>query len=100
MLRKEGLGKVYDIRDNLIVGICPVACKLKAVAGLGLFSLAALRVLDGIYTGSIGVILGQRSVRDNENLHIFEKSAARPKGITLVALNLVERFTDRHSPAL
>ena len=100
VLGKEGFGKIYYIRNYLVIGIGPVACKLKAVAGLGLLGLAAHCILDCIDTGSIRVILGQRTVGDNKNLHIFEESAARPEGITLVTLNLVERFADRHSPAL
>ena len=100
VLGKEGFGKIYDVRDNPVIGISPVACKLKAVAGLGLLGLTAHCILDCIDTGSIRVILSQRTVGDNENLHIFEESAACPEGITLVTLNLVERFTDRHSPAL
>ena len=40
-----------------------------------------------------------RSVRNDEDLHILEKPAGRPKTVALIAVDLVERFSDRHAPA-
>ena len=44
--------------------------------------------------GRVAVILGIGSVRDDEQLHILEQSAARPETLALVAVDLIERLLD------
>ena len=48
----------------------------------------------------VRVILGVGAVRDNEYLHIFIQSAARPKTISLIAVNLVERLFELNASSL
>ena len=96
MLCKERLCEVHKIGYDLIVRISPERRKLKAVACFGL--LAALSCLFyGIEAGCIGIILRVRAVGDHENLHILKKTRTRPEAVTLIAVYLIERFTDRHS---
>ena len=96
VLGEKGLCEVHDIRNDLIICISPKGSKLKAVASFGLFtSLASF--LDSIETCSIGIILRVRAVGDNKYLHILKKTAACPKTVTLIAVYLIERLTDRHT---
>ena len=100
MFCKEGPCKVDQIRNNPVVGIGPKTGKLKAVAGLFLFLLAALGILDGIPASAVGVVLGIGSVGDNENLSIFKQTTTGPEGIPLVTVDLIEGLTDGNTSAL
>jgi len=60
-------------------------------------SLACLGYVRG--TGSVAVILRLCAVADNEQLYVFKQSAACPKTFAVVAVDLVERFLDIHTPA-
>ena len=96
MLCKERLCEVHKIGDDLIVRISPERRKLKAGARFGL--LAALSCLFyGIEAGCIGIILSVRAVGDHEYLHILKKTRTRPEAVPLIAVYLIERFTDRHT---
>ena len=53
-----------------------------------------------VFARSIAVIFGMRSVGNGEDLHILEESACRPETVALIAVDLVERFPDLHTPAL
>ena len=100
MLCKECPGKVDQIRQHAVVRISPVGGKFKAIAGLFLFRLAVFGVLDGIVAGAVGVVLGICAVRNHENLRILVQTAARPKRIPLIAVDLVERLPDGHPTPL
>ena len=41
-------------------------------------------------SGGVGIILGVRTVGDNENLHILIQAACRPKAISLIAFDLLK----------
>lgn len=97
---KEGTGKVHQIRQNLVLCVRPEGGKLEAVAGLGLFVAAGLGFADGIEPGGVRVVFGVGAVGDDEDLHILKQAAARPEGVPLVAVDLVEGFPDGHAPAL
>ena len=97
---KEGAGKVHQIRQDLVLCFRPEGGELEAVAGLGLFVAAGLGLADGVEPGGVGVVFGVGAVGDNEDLHILKQTAARPEGVPLVAVDLVEGFPDGHAPAL
>ena len=100
VLGEKCAGEIYQIRQNPVVGVGPERRKLKAVAGLFLpGGRARGSVLDGVAAGSVGVILGVRAIRNDENLYIVIQPAARPKAVPLVAVDLVERLPDSHAPA-
>ena len=92
MLGKEGVCEVNQIIDGLVVAVCPERRELKRVACLLALALASLLLLDMVEAGGVGVILGVSSVGYDENLHILIQSAASPKTISLIAVNLVERL--------
>ena len=97
---QESAGKVTYIEDKVVFCICPIAGELKRLR-LRLdasFLLVHLRHM-GKACG-IGIVFGFRSVADEENLYIIVESAPCPKGIPFVAVDLVERLFQRHSPAL
>ena len=89
MLLEEGLCKVHEVRNNLVVGICPEGRELKTTACL-LNLFLSVSFLDGTDTGGIGVVLGAGAVRDNEQLHILIQTRCCPETISLISLNLVE----------
>ena len=97
---KERSGKVHQIRDDLVARIGPEGGKLKAVAGFLFLGFAGVGILDGVETGGVGVVFGICSIGDDENLHILEQAGPRPEGIPLIAVDLVERLPNRHTPAL
>ena len=51
-------------------------------------------------SGGVGIILGVRSIGNNENLHILIQTACRPKAISLIAFDLVKGFPDGNTTAL
>ena len=52
-----------------------------------------------VIAGGIAVVFGEGSVADDENLHIVEECIACPKGVALVAVDLVERLAYVHAAA-
>ena len=84
----------------MIIGIRPKAGEFKAIAGFFFFGLAAFGVLDGIEASAIGIIFGVGAIGNNEDLHVFKEATARPEGVPLVALDLVEGLTNGDTPAL
>ena len=100
MLRKKRLSKVDQIRDNLVVGISPEGSELKAIACLFLFGFTRIRILDGIETGTVGIVLRVGTIGDDKNLNIFKQTRTRPERVSLVAVNLVECFSDGNTSAL
>ncbi len=94
MAGKERLGKVNQIGNNDVVGVGPVGRELKTVAGFAFFALRHVRFLYGIETGRVGVIFGVCTVGNDKNLNVFVQTAAGKERVALIAVDLVERFTD------
>ena len=96
---KKRSRKVHQICDYPVVGICPKRSKLKTVAGFCAFSFSGFGFFDGVKTSAVGVVLRISAVGDDEDLHVFVQSAACPKAISLVTVNLVERLSNRYATA-
>ena len=47
--------------------------------------------------GGVGVVAGEGAVADDEELDVFEETAASPEGVALVAIDLVEGFLEVHT---
>jgi hypothetical protein len=99
MLGEEGLGEAGQLGDGLVLRIGPPAGEGKAVGGLALAALAGLLLQMPVAHG-VAVVLGQRAIADDEQLHILEQARARPEAVALVAVDLVEGLADVHAPAL
>ena len=84
----------------MVIGIGPKAGEFKAIAGFFFFGFAAFGVLDGVKAGAVGIIFGVGAIGNDEYLHVFKQATASPKGVPLVALDLVKGFTDGDAPAL
>ena len=98
MLCKEGLCEVHKVTNNMVVSVSPKRSKFKAVACFFfLLDLSTRAVFDMVKSCRVGIILGVRSVRDNEDLNVFIKSTRRPKTISLITVNLIERFTNSNT---
>ena len=75
--------------------------KLKAVARfLGLLLGRFAHLFDVAVASGIGIILCVRTVGDDENLYILVQSACRPETVSLIALDLIEGFTDGNAAPL
>ena len=100
VLGKECFRKINKVCNYLIVAVCPERSKLKAVACFLRFLFCRFaHFLDVAVSGGVGIILGVRSIGDNENLHILIQAACRPKAISLIAFDLVKGFTDCNATA-
>ena len=99
MLCEKGLCKINQIRNHTVIGICPEAGKLKTVTGLGLTCSPFLMFLFRIPSSAVGIILCVCTIGNDKNLNIFIQSASRPERIPLVAVDLIECFTDSNSSA-
>ena len=100
VLRKESLCEVHKICNNLVVSVCPIRSKLKTIGGfLAVLPANSVILFDVACSGGVGIILCECAVGDYENLHILIKPTASPKAITLIAVDLVERFLDCHTTA-
>ena len=99
MLGKERLCKVHKVRNELVVGVCPKRGELKRITGLLDFPLAVFLLLYSADAGGVGIILGMRTVANDENLYIFVKPAVCPKTVSLITVNLIERFFQRDATA-
>ena len=100
VLGKKRLGEVDQIRNDLVVGVCPERGEFKAVAGLFALVPPLTHLLDVAAAGGVGIILRVRAVGNDKYLHILIKTAGRPKAVALVALDLVERLADGDTAAL
>ena len=100
VLRKECLCEVNKVCDNPVVPICPIRGKFKAVGSfLAVLPASSVILLDMACSGGVGIILCECAVGDYKNLHILVKPTTSPKAITLIAVDLVERFLDCHATA-
>ena len=96
MLCEKCLCKVHKIGNDLVVPVRPPGGKLKAVGGfLSALSARTPAFFDMACSGGVGIILCGCAVGDHENLYILIQSAARPKTVALIAVDLVERLFDR-----
>ena len=100
MLGKKGFCKIYQVGNHLIVAVCPEGSKLKAIAGFLRFLLCRFTHLhDMAVPGGIGVILGVRSIGNDENLHILIQTACRKEAVSLITFNLIKGFPDSNATA-
>ncbi len=104
MLGKEGLREVGEFGQEVVLLVAPVAGELEAVAlVLLLFDDALLPLLLFLHVGvagSVAVVLGLGTIADDEDLHIVVEAAARPEGVALIAVDLVEGFLDAYAACL
>ena len=96
---EKSLCKINQIRNHTVIGICPKAGKLKTVTGLGFTCSPFPMLLFRIPSGAVRIILCICSIGNDKNLNIFIQSASRPERIPLVAVDLIECFTDSNSSA-
>src|SRR5699024_8774493 len=99
VLSEKGLCKRAQILNRLVLGIRPpggefeaIRCLLAAVLPFAFFNMQL--------TGRIRVVLRQRSITNNKELHIFEQARPRPEAIALVTVDLVESFSNIYPTAL
>ena len=72
VLGKERFRKINKVCNYLVVAVCPERSKLKAVACfLRLLFCGFAHFLDVAVSGGVGIILGMRTVGDNENLNVL-----------------------------
>ena len=71
MLGKKSLGKINQVRNHTVIGICPKAGKLKTVTGLGFTCSPFLMLLLRIPSSAVGIVLCVRAIGNNKNLNIF-----------------------------
>ena len=83
----------------MVIGIGPKAGEFKAIAGFFFFGFATFGILDGVKACAVGIIFGVGAIGNDEYLHIFKEAAARPEGVPLVALDLVEGLTNGDAAA-
>ena len=79
MPSKEGAGKIDQVWNHTVTGICPETGKFKTVAGLLFLLFSGLRVLDGIEPSAVGIILRVGAVADHKNLNILKQTASSPE---------------------
>ena len=99
MLGKKSLGKINQVRNHTVIGICPEAGKLKTIAGLGLTCAPLFMFLFCIPSGTVGIILCISAVGNNKNLNILIQSTTCPKRFPLVTINLIKSFTNSNTSA-
>lgn len=100
VLREERLGEVHKIGNPSVVAVRPVGRELKTVGRLSAaLPTARLVLLDMARTGGVGIVLRERAVGDDEDLHVLVQSALGPKTVALIAVDLVERLLDGHATA-
>lgn len=97
---KEGSCKVLQVAEHLVLGICPVAGKLKRVAGFLSWLLALLGLFSNMtVTGCVAIVLGLRAVANHKNLYVLVERATCPERFPAVTVYLVEGFLQAHSSA-
>ena len=99
MLGEEGLGEVQEVRDDLVVTVCPEGGELKGVGcPLGLVSATQFLFFQMIGSGGVGVVLGVGAIGDDKYLHILIQSRASPETVPLVSVYLVEGLFELDTP--
>ena len=97
-MREECFCKVLKVAYQVVLGIAPVACKLKRVAlCLRFLTLLFCRFFFACVSGGVAVIFCIRTVAYDEQLNIVEHSFSCPKTFTSVAINLIESFLNAYT---
>ena len=99
-LGQEGGGKVGQGLDAVVVGIGPVARELEAVALRLDVELLPLRLAAMGIARGVAIVLGERAVADDEELHVLEEPRTGPEALTPVAVDLIEGLAQTHPTAL
>ena len=101
MLGKKRLGEIDKVGDDFVARVGPVAGKLEAVARFSAFApLATALFLDMRAASGVAVVLSMGPVGNDKHLYIFIQTRRRPKAVALVAVDLVESFSDSHAAPL
>ena len=100
MFRQECLRKVNQVGNNLIIRIRPIGCKFKRVTCLFSRTLPTGYLFYSADSRRITVILGMSPIADDKDLHILIQSGRCPERVTLIAVDLIERFPDCYTPSL
>ena len=100
VLGEEGLGETGQLGDRPVFRVGPPDGERKSCwRSSGAERLLAL-LRQVTVAHRVAVVLGQRAVADDEQLHILEQAGAGPETVALVAVDLVEGFADVHATAL
>ncbi|CDC41005.1 uncharacterized protein BN621_01872 [Clostridium sp. CAG:352] len=95
MFCKKGFCKVHKVRDGTVFFIRPITCKFKAIRSLFLFCCVFFCIIfDMLKSCCIRIILCVCTIGDYKQLYILIQSAACPKAVTLVSIDLVKRFSN------
>ena len=95
MFCKKGFRKVHKVWNNAVFLICPITCEFKAIRSLFLFCGVFLYIIfDMLKSCCIRIILCMRTIGNYKQLHILIQSAACPKAVTLVSIDLIKRFSN------
>ena len=57
-------------------------------------------IFNCIESGAVGIVLSVSTITDDKNLNILKQSATSPERISLIAVDLIERFTDSNTAPL
>ena len=68
--------EVHQIGNGTVLRVRPEGRKFKAVAGFSFAGRSGFCAFDGVVAGTVGIILGIRSVGNDEDLHILKQSAS------------------------
>ena len=81
-LFQEMIGEVIKLGDFIVISICPEESLFE-----GLFAI-------------VGKVFAVNAIGDDEDLHVLKESTLCPEGMTMVAVDLVERLLHLHTPPL
>ena len=96
MLREECRREINKVADVFVVSVRPVACELETITRFH-FAFSAGNFFQVPVAGCVGVLFGFRSVRNNKYLDVLEKPSSCPETVSLITVNLIERFLDGNS---
>ncbi len=100
VLGKEGAGEINQIRNCPVCAVSPEVGELEAVAALfSAWDRARLLIVQMFFAGGVGVVLGMRAVGEDKELHVFKQPRAAPEAFAVVAIDLVEGFTQGNAAA-
>ncbi|MFX7140093.1 hypothetical protein ABTH88_19405, partial [Acinetobacter baumannii] len=80
VLGEKGFRETCQLSDGLVFRVGPPTGTGEAVGGLAFAALGGL-FLQMPVTHCVAVILGQRTVADDEKLHVLEQARARPETV-------------------
>lgn len=98
---EESIGKVYQVTDDFVAGVSPVAGEFEAVAGSFTFFAGCFdSLLDVLVPGGVGIVFRTGPVGDDEDLDILIESGGSPEAVPLVAFDLIEGFPNGDASSL